>query len=175
MIAGLSLYFLIHIIITGRTEVFLPIYTILLSLPGSLIIGGLEEVGWMYILQPSFDKKYGYVLSCIYTGLIWMVWHFPLFFIVGTNHGDGLINFWMFQVQLLSFRFFNGALYRISGKSCIFMCVLFHTIFNAASPVFGDITMTWAGTVAANAVLILVSIVTVLLYKKQINSSYLMD
>ena len=163
---GLALYFIIHIIVSGHTETALPFYTVFLSLPGNLIIGGLEESGWMYILQPGLDKKYGYLLSSVITGFIWILWHVPLFFIPGTNHGNGLINFGMFAVQLMAFRFFNGAVYKISGKSCVFMCVLFHTMFNAVSPVFGTLTMTWTGTIAANTVLILVSIVTVVVYNK---------
>lgn len=167
VIAGLSLYFGIHLAISGRLELALPFYAFFLSLPGNLIIGGLEEAGWMYILQPGLNKKYGYVVSCLIAGFIWSLWHIPLFFIPGTNHGEGLINFWMFVVQLMAFRFFNGAIYRISGKGCVFMCVLFHTMFNAASPLFGTMTMTWTGTIAANAAMVLVSIGTVALYDRK--------
>jgi len=91
---------------------------------------------------------------------------YPSLFIPGTNHGEGLINFWMFAVQLMAFRFFNGAIYKISGKGCVFMCVLFHTMFNAASPIFG--TMTWLGTVVANTMIIVVSIITVVIYNKSV-------
>ena len=167
VVAGLALYFLTHIAVSGRMEMVLPFYTFFLSLPGNLIIGGMEESGWMYILQPELDKKYGFVLSAVFVGIIWTLWHIPLFFIPGTNHGEGLINFWMFAVQLMAFRFFNGAIYKISGKGRVFMCVLFHTIFNAASPLFGTITMTWAGTIAANSALVLVSIITVVIYDKK--------
>lgn len=167
VIAGLALYFLIHTAVSGRTEMVLPFYIFFLSLPGNLIIGGLEEAGWMYILQPELDKKYGFVLSSVFVGTIWILWHIPLFFIPGTGHYEGLIHFWMFAVQLMSFRFFNGAIYKISGKGSVFMCVLFHTMFNAASPIFGTITMTWAGTIAANTVIVLVSIVTVVIYDKK--------
>ena len=73
----------------------------------------------------------------------------------------------MFAVQLMAFRFFNGAIYKISGKSYVFMCVLFHTMFNAVSPIFGTMTMTWIGTVVANAMIIIVSIVTVGMYNKR--------
>lgn len=160
VIAGLALY----LAVSGRTQMVLPFYTFFLCLPGNLIIGGLEEAGWMYILQPGLHKKYGFILSSVFTGIIWTAWHIPLFFLPGTNHGEGLINFWMFAVQLMAFRFFNGAIYKISGKGRVFMCVLFHTMFNAASPIFGTMTMTWAGTIAANAMIILVSMVTVVRY-----------
>lgn len=166
--AGLALYFLIHLAISGPAEMGLPFYTFFLALPGNLIIGGLEEAGWMYILQPELDKKYGFVLSSVFVGIIWTFWHIPLFFIPGTNHGEGLINFWMFAVQLFAFRFFNGSIYKISGKGRVFMCVLFHTMFNAASPIFGTMTMTWPGTIAANAAIVLVSLVTIFIYGKNI-------
>ena len=171
VVSGLSLYFLIHIAVSGRTDMVLPFYTFFLSLPGGLVIGGLEEAGWMYILQPEFEKKYGFVVSSLFVGIIWTLWHIPLFFIPGTNHGEGLINFWMFAVQLMAFRFFNGAIYKISGKGRVFMCVLFHTMFNAASPIFGTMTMTWPGTIAANSVLVFVSIVAVALSQKS-NGNY---
>jgi membrane protease YdiL (CAAX protease family) len=163
VIAVLALYFLIHLAVSGCTEMVLPFYMFFLSLPGNLIIGGLEEAGWMYILQPELDKKYGFVLSSAFVAIIWLLWHLPLFFIPGTGHYEGLIDFWMFAVQLITFRFLYGAIYKISGKGCVFMCILFHTMFNAASPVFGILPMTWAGTIAANAVIVLVSIVTVVI------------
>ena len=47
------------------------------------------------------------------------------------------------------------------------MCVLFHTMFNAASAVFGTITMNWTGTITANTAIIFASIVTVLMYYKR--------
>lgn len=165
--AGLALYFFTHAVVSGRAEMALPFYTFFLSLPGNLFIGGLEEAGWMYVMQPALDKKFGFVRSSVFTGFIWLLWHIPLFFIPGTNHGEGLINFWMFAVQVMAFRFFFGAVYRISGKSRVFMCVLFHTMFNAASPIFSAITTTWAGTIAANAVIVLVSMITVARYGRR--------
>lgn len=167
VVAGLALYFLIHLAVSGRTEMVLPFYMFFLALPGNLIIGGLEEAGWMYILQPRLEKKYGFVLSSISFGGIWILWHIPLFFIPGTSHYDCLIDFWMFAVQLIAFRFLYGAIYKISGKGRVFMCVLCHTMFNAASSVFIILPMTWAGTIAANAVIVLVSIVTVVIYDKK--------
>lgn len=165
--AGLTLYFGVHIAVAGHIKMVLPFYTFFLALPGGIIIGGLEEAGWMYVLQPEFDKKYGFVLASIFVGVIWAFWHIPLFFISGTNHSAGLINFWMFNVQVMSFSFFRGAIYKISGKGHVFMCLLFHTMFNAVSPIFGTMTMTWPGTITANAGMILLSIVTVVIYGKK--------
>ena len=126
--AGIVLFFGCHMIAAGRVEMILPMYMFFLSLPGNLIIGGLEEAGWMYVLQPRLDKKYGFFSASVLVGVIWIFWHIPLFFIPGTNHCDGVINFWM---------------------------------FNSSSSLVGSSTMTWAGTVVANAAMILFSIVIV--------------
>ena len=165
--AGLVLYFGVHIALSDRVEMVLPFYTVFLSLPGNIIIGGLEEAGWMYVLQPRLDKKYGFVSASIVVGVIWVFWHIPLFFIPGTNHCEGLINFWMFNVQVMSFSLFRGAIYKISGKGFVFVCLLFHAIFNAVSPIFGTMTMTWAGTIAANAAIMLFSFTAVIIHNKK--------
>ena len=67
----------------------------------------------------------------------------------------------------MALRFFFGAICKISGKSYVFMCVLFHTMFNAASSIFAIMTMTWSGTIAANIVIVLVSTITVMIYNKK--------
>lgn len=165
--AVLALYFLIHLAVADSKELALPFYTFFLSLFGNLIIGGLEEAGWMYVLQPELDKKYGYIPSSLIVGVIWLIWHVPLFFISGTNQGEGLINFGMYSFQVMAFRFIYGAIYKISGKGGVFMCVLFHTMFNAVSPIFGTMTMTWTGTILANTVMVIISLVTVVIHDKK--------
>lgn len=157
----LAMYFLAHIVVSGPSPSTLPLYTLLLSIPGNLIIGGLEESGWAYILQPQLDSKLGYMVSSLLTSFIWLGWHVPLFFIPGTNHSSGFINFWMFAVQIVAFRFFYGAICRIAGRANVFMCVFAHTLFNAGSATFGIPPTTWAGTVTANACVLALAIAAV--------------
>ena len=46
-----------------------------------IIIGAIgEEIGWRGFLQPSLDKKYPKIISCIIVGIIWGTWHIPYFF-----------------------------------------------------------------------------------------------
>lgn len=68
VILGLVLYFFMHAMICGHVEMALPFYAFFLSLPGNLFIGGLEEAGWSYLLWPELDRKFGYVLSCVFSG-----------------------------------------------------------------------------------------------------------
>ena len=96
---------------------------------------------------------------------IWILWHIPLFFIPGTNHASGVIDFWMFTVQLIAFRFLYGAMYRISSTGGVFLCVLGHTVFNAASYTVGVPPTTWPGTLAANGVVLLSAIAAVAVHR----------
>jgi len=65
ILIGLILYFGIHMFISGQIDITLPFYMLFLSLPGNLFIGGLEEAGWTYVLQPRLDKKYDFIISSI--------------------------------------------------------------------------------------------------------------
>ena len=92
---------------------------------------------------------------------------YPAFFHTGDESRRGLIDFRMFAVQCVALRFFLGAICKVSGKSSIFMCVLFHTVFNAASYTFAAMTMTWKGAMAADVVIVFVSFVTVSFYNRR--------
>ena len=65
ILIGLILYFGIPMFISGQIDITLPFYMLFLSLPGNLFIGGLEEAGWTYVLQPRLDKKYDFIISSI--------------------------------------------------------------------------------------------------------------
>lgn len=159
--SALAVYFAVHLLIAGPSAHALPWYMFFLSLPGNLIIGGMEEAGWMTSLQPELDRRWGFVTSSLVVGAIWLLWHVPLFFIPGTNHESGLIDFWMFAVQVMAFRFLYGAIFRVAGGNGVFLCILTHTVFNAASFTFGIPPTTWSGTLIANAAVVILALAAV--------------
>lgn len=165
--AMLALYFFIHYLLAQDKEFAQPFYTFFLSIPGNLFIGGLEEAGWTYVLQADLAQKCGYIRSSFFTAMIWLLWHIPLFFIAGTNHSTGAINFVTFAIQLMAFRFVYGAIYQLAEKGGVFLCILFHTLFNALSPIFTSVVMTWQGTILANGALLLISLISVFLQNKK--------
>ena len=59
---------------------FSPLRIALLFLMTTLLTGGNEEIGWQGFLQPSLEKILPFPLATVTTGLIWAVWHLPLFF-----------------------------------------------------------------------------------------------
>lgn len=97
-----------------------------LNLPLFIIGGGLEELGWRGYLQPKVEKMTGYVLSTLITGLIWSLWHLPLWFISGTVQSALPFAAYTLLAVILSFSF--TALYKYTEN--IFLVVLNHAWFN---------------------------------------------
>ena len=91
---------------------FSPLRIALLFLMTTLLTGGNEEIGWQGFLQPSLEKILPFPLATVTTGLIWAVWHLPLFF----------------TAACLLARFWLAALYKVSQS--ILYCVLFHGAIN---------------------------------------------
>ncbi|MBD7996258.1 CPBP family intramembrane metalloprotease [Arthrobacter sp. Sa2CUA1] len=171
VISALVLYFALHLVVSGPSLLALPWFMFVLSLPGNLIIGGMEEAGWMTALQPELDRRWGFAVSSLMVGFIWLLWHIPLFFLPGTNHEAGVINFWMFAVQIMAFRFLYGAIYTVSRRNAVFLCILCHTAFNAASFTFGFPPTTWAGTIVANAAVVALAVGVVTVSGRQAGNS----
>ena len=91
---------------------FSPLRIALLFLMTTLLTGGNEEIGWQGFLQPSLEKILPFPLATVTTGLIWAVWHLPLFF----------------TAACLLARFWLAALYKVSQS--ILYCILFHGAIN---------------------------------------------
>ena len=115
-----------------------PLYLLIAMVPVMIIGGGLEEAGWRYILFPELDKKIRFIPSALATGVIWWLWHLPLFYLPGVSqYGQNFLGFGI--------------------------CVLLHSIHNALYGVYA-IHEEYRGTIIAAAVLMLVSVVWVLIY-----------
>jgi len=123
----LSLLVLMWIFSFGFPEVA-SFYMFFLYIPVMLIGGGMEETGWRYVLQPQLEKKFGYIIAAVITGLIWSVWHLPMFFMPGTDQaGTDLIGFFL---GCIFTSFIYGTIVRIAGKAGVFLCILYHTMNN---------------------------------------------
>lgn len=115
------------------TEIKQPIYMGFVLIIPMIIGGGIEEIGWRGLLQPELEKKYSHIISAILVGIIWAVWHLPLWFISGTNQEN--INFLWFCINTIMLSFFIGSVTYVSGS--IFMAILAHATMNAFWEVTG--------------------------------------
>ncbi len=163
VVFGVVLFYFLRIKISGLTEVQ-PFYMVFLLLPVMLVGGGMEETGWRYILQSEFNKKYGFMLSSVFTGLIWYAWHVPLFLIPGTHQYE-TFNIWMYAPFVLGVAFFLGAIYTISNN--VFLCILCHTLINVGLEILVS-PFTWTGTIVTTVAMILFSLLVVAAARKRI-------
>lgn len=128
LIVFISLYFGVPAVmqgISGGAE----LYVGLLCVPLMILFGGLEELGWRYILQTSLEKQLPFEMATSLTACIWAVWHLPLFFIKGTVQSSE--SFGLFVIMVFGMSFALATILYISKS--IWLCILFHSMINALS------------------------------------------
>lgn len=109
-----------------------PIYSIILLIPAMIIGGGLEEIGWRGYLLPKLLEKNSPIKSTLIVGCIWSMWHFPMWFVLGSNQQS--LEFVPFAISCISTSFIMTPLLLKTGS--IWLCIVLHAIDNACSYVF---------------------------------------
>jgi membrane protease YdiL (CAAX protease family) len=95
--------------------------------------GFSEEFGWRGYALDRFQVKVGALISSLIIGVIWGLWHLPVWFIAGDPHGiGGIPDFFLFLLETTFLSILYTWLYNNTNKS-IFIAVIFHTIFNFMS------------------------------------------
>lgn len=129
-----SFFFIGLFLINFANETFLgnpPIYFLVLF-PLMILGGGLEEVGWRGFLQPYLEKKFSFVLTSLIIGIVWGLWHLPLWFVQSASQSN--MNFFSFFAYCISFSFILGLLYQITRSTIA--CVLLHAWGNTLQGMF---------------------------------------
>ena len=132
---GTIKYLLLFAIIIGASYVFtssynnsVPVFLVLpLFLYASCFGGGFEEFGWRGILQPKLEEKFSFPVATIITGIIWALWHLPLYFI--QDRGP-LIGIFSFTLGCIYVSFILSSLYKKTNS--VFYCSLLHGLINTS-------------------------------------------
>ncbi|ULQ60536.1 CPBP family intramembrane metalloprotease [Brucepastera parasyntrophica] len=77
-----------------------PLYLILMIFFG----GGQEEIGWRGYILPYLEKRYGLIFGSLILGIIWAIWHIPLWFIPGST--QTYMNFIAFTFMTIGYSYF---------------------------------------------------------------------
>ena len=106
-----------------------PIWWLLMVFLG----GGQEEVGWRgYILEP-LEARFGLWGGNAVLGVVWSVWHLPLWFMPGTSQAS--MPFVAFAIGLIGLSFFFSWLVKEAGGRPL-AGLLVHGTSNALIPLF---------------------------------------
>ncbi len=93
----------------------------------SLVVGGLEEVGWRGFLQERIQRRFHLLGVALIVGVVWASWHVPLLIMGGV--GRTFFDVLPYLLGLFMFSLYLTALYARTGS--ILLTVVFHATINA--------------------------------------------
>ena len=93
-------------------------------------VGIGEEIGWRGYALPKLQAGYSALVSSLILGVIWFLWHLPLFFTPTTIYSNTPL--WVFLVFLLPFSILIGWVLNSTGGS-VLMVMILHAVMNAST------------------------------------------
>lgn len=95
---------------------------------GMFLNGALnEEFGWRGYALDRLQSRYNALVSSLILGIIWSIWHLPMFFSYATGHI--YISFWVFMAFVCSIAIIFTFIYNSTGGN-LFAAILLHTTVN---------------------------------------------
>jgi len=111
-----------------------PLYLLFMIFLG----GGQEEIGWRGYILPYLENKFGLFFGSLILGIIWAVWHLPLWFIPGLS--QSYMPFFVFMLLTIGYSFIFSWVRAASGKR-LFSGLVVHGTANAFMPLFPTLIM----------------------------------
>jgi len=96
--------------------------------PIMVVGGGLEELGWRGVAQPALEHRTSRVIAALIVGLIWGIWHLPVFS-AGLPNSD--VSFAIFVVSTIGLSLILAWLY--GETRSILLCILFQAALNTTA------------------------------------------
>ncbi|UCB47297.1 MAG: CPBP family intramembrane metalloprotease [Spirochaetota bacterium] len=110
-------------------------FPLLISFIISLITGAMgEELGWRGFLLSRLQSKFNALISSLIVGVIWAVWHLPLWTLTG--YGWEAIPYWTFALSAISTSVLFTWVLNNTGGSLV-MATLIHFMMNLGMNVVG--------------------------------------
>jgi membrane protease YdiL (CAAX protease family) len=136
---------------------FYPIAVVVVFFVG----GGQEELGWRAFALPALQDRFSALTASLAVGMVWAVWHLPLFLLPGSGQSDLPIG--PYVVAVLAISIVLAWLYNASGS--VLVPMLFHGGINPIAAYFptGGIDAVGTLTGYGSYALVLLGAVVVLL------------
>jgi membrane protease YdiL (CAAX protease family) len=126
----------------GSWFMLLPIFL------GHAVLGApLEEVGWRGFALPKLQTKYSALASSLIVGVLWGLWHVPLFLQKG--YPTPISSFPVWFVLLLGNAIVYTWIYN-NTRGSLLLAILFHAAYNTVFPAQPSLLMaglTWLGII----------------------------
>lgn len=114
-----------------------------------IVGGGLEELGWRGVAQPELERRMRRPFAALVVGLVWGLWHLPLFHIPGVVQYQ--TNFVIFSIGTVGLALILAWLY---GRTrSILLCIMLHAANNTAMGMGLAISPAFVGANWASAAL----------------------
>ncbi|SFR45819.1 CAAX protease self-immunity [Halogeometricum rufum] len=97
-----------------------------------LVGGGNEELGWRGFAQPALQEGLSAFASSVLVGLVWFVWHVPLFFVPGSSQAG--VPMLPYAIGVLATAVVLAWLYNATGS--LLIPWLYHASINPAGGYF---------------------------------------
>lgn len=138
------------------------------SLLPLLIIGPLsEEIGWRGYALGRLQARWNALTSSLIVGLVWALWHLPLFMMAGTSQHELGLPFIGFLVGMMAVSVLFTWLHNNTAGS-IWTAIFFHWLYTYSAQVVDSgvtrsVLYNWLGSVPY----IMIAIIVVLIWKPQ--------
>jgi membrane protease YdiL (CAAX protease family) len=125
-----------HVLLGGTAPDYVPFgarwFLVAVNFVLVLLIGGPlgEEFGWRGLVLPALEARFGTPWDSLILGIIWAVWHLPLFFI--SDSAQQSLPFGLYVLLTLPFSILITWVYHGSGDSLL-LVMLFHAAVNTWS------------------------------------------
>lgn len=114
------------------------LYVLFLSVLG-------EETGWRGFAQERLQRRFGALPSSLLVGLLWGLWHFPLFHMNGDFHT--MIPFGLFMIQAIALSVVTAWIYN-KTKGSLIPVHLFHAASNVTLGILPVLPSDTSGNMA---------------------------
>jgi membrane protease YdiL (CAAX protease family) len=151
-------------------QIFAAPWTIIPFALSIFLIGPLEEFGWRGYVLDRLQERWNALVSSLILGIVWSLWHLPLFFIKDAyqyNLGAGSPSFWLFMIGIIPLTVLFTWIFNNTRRSTL-AAMLFHFMVNFTGEL---VALTPRAELYSIVLWVVVAIVITMIWGARINTT----